>query len=913
MFRLKFIPFALSVLLIMQSIIVLPLSAEETPTLQVAYSPKLNMALDGSIAQWNCVPLKTVNTPVSFSVDKSGNRHYAKVRLAMDDNYVYIYADIVDPFPFINKEMNWNGDVIEVYLGDDLNKHNTYSANDRHYFLAVGGGAENPECKVLNGSLASVIGAEGKLFKTELGYIIEGKIPVSDLGWKPAMNKKIRLFYQLGNSDLAARTDAFVPYATDPDGNAWQDAGVWVNAQITKYTGTTCRTSGLIKNNWVWSITKNDLPGDKAKISFTAKAGVETATLANSYRITLINGKKTTTIKPVMDSETIIKDDKGILRATWSTNKLKLKPGYIIKITSSTESLVNSIRDITLSESDMNFIVADFCPITPPKLPPLPGKFTQLTPENDQKDITGLVQFSWEKSANAESYTLLVGDNKEMTNILLKQNVGLVEQYMPAQAVAPGMTYYWKIVASNITGDTAAANGVSSFTTAIPPEEEPIFGNDLIYVDPSAATNGSGTELSPYNTWSSVTFIAGNSYFQKCGTTSNVGFTISTKATLEYPILIDKYGSGNNPIITSTANLTGSYVTIQNFEFKSRGYVTIQNAGNHITVKNNKFSDSTVCIWMGSATGTSCNNNIIEYNDLSDADSSCISADGTKATSGNENIIRNNIIHDSHVDGMNFGGIEYFIIEKNTVYNIGNTTSPGASGIHFGGNGDFNGPESNNNIVRYNVVIACKEPAYYDGNGIQADFNTNGLNVYQNFFYLNEGAAFNAYGDPNNITFDNNACLDNMKDSSATHVFLSQVYLIGENGGTHYVTNSIMKNNLVIGNSNGAGIEIKNNDGALHGNQSFENYIYQCKAGQYIWNWQGTNGNDNAWNGYTSGDGDDITSGIINKMTSVANKTAPYDYEFGVTYPILSAPSYTIEGTLRTIMGWSAADGLVYQ
>lgn len=40
-----------------------------------------------------------------------------------------------------------------------------------------------------------------------------------------------------------------------------------------------------------------------------------------------------------------------------------------------------------------------------------------------------------------------------------------------------------------------------------------------IYIDPSAGVNGTGTFASPFNTWASVTFAAGNTYLQKGGTT----------------------------------------------------------------------------------------------------------------------------------------------------------------------------------------------------------------------------------------------------------------------------------------------------------------------------------------------------------------------------------------------------------
>jgi hypothetical protein len=39
------------------------------------------------------------------------------------------------------------------------------------------------------------------------------------------------------------------------------------------------------------------------------------------------------------------------------------------------------------------------------------------------------------------------------------------------------------------------------------------------YIDPSAASNGNGTQASPFNDWNSVSFQRGNTYLQKAGTT----------------------------------------------------------------------------------------------------------------------------------------------------------------------------------------------------------------------------------------------------------------------------------------------------------------------------------------------------------------------------------------------------------
>ena len=89
-----------------------------------------------------------------------------------------------------------------------------------------------------------------------------------------------------------------------------------------------------------------------------------------------------------------------------------------------------------------------------------------------------------------------------------------------------------------------------------------------IYIDPTGA-NGSGTELSPFNAWSAVTWTAGNSYLQKRGTTHAGTITVGTSGTAGSRIVIGAYGEGARPTIQGGVNEHGinlgtrSYVTVQ--------------------------------------------------------------------------------------------------------------------------------------------------------------------------------------------------------------------------------------------------------------------------------------------------------------------------------------------------------------
>jgi len=82
------------------------------------------------------------------------------------------------------------------------------------------------------------------------------------------------------------------------------------------------------------------------------------------------------------------------------------------------------------------------------------------------------------------------------------------------------------------------------------------------YVDPSATSNGSGTELSPFNVlpanFSGSGFLNGDVFLLKRNTTYNIEFagTNADYFTVNRSVTFDAYGTGAKPIIT--ANYTGT-------------------------------------------------------------------------------------------------------------------------------------------------------------------------------------------------------------------------------------------------------------------------------------------------------------------------------------------------------------------
>jgi hypothetical protein len=87
------------------------------------------------------------------------------------------------------------------------------------------------------------------------------------------------------------------------------------------------------------------------------------------------------------------------------------------------------------------------------------------------------------------------------------------------------------------------------------------------YIDPSAASNGSGTQARPFNSWNSVSIQRGNTYLQKAGTTyPGVLAFMSLQGTASLPVIIDSYGTGAPPTVTNVVLFdNSSYITFQDF------------------------------------------------------------------------------------------------------------------------------------------------------------------------------------------------------------------------------------------------------------------------------------------------------------------------------------------------------------
>jgi len=190
------------------------------------------------------------------------------------------------------------------------------------------------------------------------------------------------------------------------------------------------------------------------------------------------------------------------------------------------------------------------------------------------------------------------------------------------------------------------------------------------YIDPSSPNNGTGSFSSPYNTWASVTWTAGNSYLQKAGTTQT-----------GYRVYVTTGGtsSSNRVILGSYDPETG----LQTSDVKLRAILNGQGTAQTLRIADNinwvwvdNFeifgTDGTggsraIGVYFGN--GASLPSHNIELSNLYVHD---IKADGLSDTSdcngiqgfGNYAIIRNCKITRIPADGIWLQGSNYQIIDN---------------------------------------------------------------------------------------------------------------------------------------------------------------------------------------------------------------------------------------------------------
>jgi parallel beta-helix repeat protein len=431
------------------------------------------------------------------------------------------------------------------------------------------------------------------------------------------------------------------------------------------------------------------------------------------------------------------------------------------------------------------------------------------------------------------------------------------------------------------------------------------------YIDPSAPSNGTGTQASPFNNWNAVSFQRGNTYLQKAGTTYPGLLNItSVQGTASLPIIIASYGTGAPPIITNTVLFdNSSYIIFQDFtvtRVPTYPGIILRNGSTYIIVNNNSITDAAASgIYLG---GSGCKN-IIENNTIHDVAADGIVVTGA-CTDGTQTFIYRNTIYNTGIHGIELDG-NYFIIDYNIIHDSGMTTG-GTSGIHLYGGGFQGTPPDgmgNYNWVLNNVVYHAHEPLLYDGNGIESDQYTHNNNIVNNLIFGNDGRGVCLYDSRNSQVYGN-TLFGNVVNTLRKY-FDPRGNLTNSTSAANFQTvnastNNNFANNVIISSRPMSDAFDIDSNSLMSGLNNFGGNQALTIGGSHYYHYAGIDGdNQTVWNTIDFPGGGNDTFGTI-PVTDIAKAQTTMDF----IIPVSDALTLTLGGKTVTLYGWRADTGL---
>jgi parallel beta-helix repeat protein len=404
------------------------------------------------------------------------------------------------------------------------------------------------------------------------------------------------------------------------------------------------------------------------------------------------------------------------------------------------------------------------------------------------------------------------------------------------------------------------------------------------YIDPTAAKAGTGTAAHPFNSWSQVSFAAGDTYLQKAGTTANGSITVTASGTAARPITIGAYGSGAAPVINGVVNLDGaSYFSMSGLTvLDSAGpAVAIQNGASHVSIIGNDLTNSSMGLWIGNGAGA---DNLIYANTITGNTLDGLAVDKIANPAGHATEIAGNTISGNGIDGIELDGSN-FVLAGNTTDGNGLTTS-GASGIHvFSGAG--NDGYGIGNVIIDNVAVGNRDPGGGDGNGIELDQYTSGNYVADNLAYANAGAGIVLYDSSGNLV------ASNLVDGNGADGVPGNFVLVSSLGLTQ---GNVIADNTGISASSTPAVFIAQTS-AAQGN-IFTGNIWENSTGAPAT----AIGIDVSWADWQAFDLVAAASGAVDHNSGVALDTGSVGQ---VLYTFPTGTTQTINGVSETLVGWS--------
>ncbi|WP_405512571.1 carbohydrate binding domain-containing protein [Streptomyces canus] len=299
------------------------------------------------------------------------------------------------------------------------------------------------------------------------------------------------------------------------------------------------------------------------------------------------------------------------------------------------------------------------------------------------------------------------------------------------------------------------------------------------YVDCSAASNGTGTSGSPWNSSAGpngTTFAPGDQLLFKRGTTcSGLLHPLGSGSATGGSITMSAYGTGALPVIAGGGGTDAIYLynqeywEISDLEVTNTGavkganerrgvYVVLENygTGHHYKVSNltihdvngtqSKAVDGSSGIQfsvIGTTTPSVFDDIVIDGNTVSDVARSGINMGslwGCRPSIGCNNpvwtpwtdvVVQNNTVHDTDGDGIVVQNSQGAVMQHNVVYNAakGNTANAGIWAW-----------DSDNTVIQYNEAYGTqKNSGNSDGQGFDVDYGQDGTVVQYNYSHDNAG------------------------------------------------------------------------------------------------------------------------------------------------------------------------------
>lgn len=96
-----------------------------------------------------------------------------------------------------------------------------------------------------------------------------------------------------------------------------------------------------------------------------------------------------------------------------------------------------------------------------------PQAFSLGTPTNGATGQNSIISFQWQPSVNAADYRLQVATDSNFTNIVVDRDK-IIYPYALVQGLSYSTTYYWRVTARNVSGNTSTTSSRSFTTKAAP-------------------------------------------------------------------------------------------------------------------------------------------------------------------------------------------------------------------------------------------------------------------------------------------------------------------------------------------------------------------------------------------------------------------------------------------------------------